>query len=237
MAASHSSLLRNVLLSKLEPEELAKFSRDLVTIDLPKNFLIATSNGPIEHVYFPDSGIGSIVAVSPEGNKAEAGIFGREGFSPVQAAVGAGFSPHEIVMQGAGSGHRIAYASFLQAMENSRSFAHLVACYSQALAIQVTYTALSNVSHTVDERIRHAVGMMKLLRDAARDFGKTVVVVLHDVNFASCYSDHIIVMRDGRLFLQGTPQEIIRPEVLEQTYGCSFRVHELGGDRIAVYYA
>lgn len=79
--------------------------------------------------------------------------------------------------------------------------------------------------------------MMKLLRDAARDFGKTVVVVLHDVNFASCYSDHIIVMRDGRLFLQGTPQEIIRPEVLEQTYGCSFRVHELGGDRIAVYYA
>lgn len=85
--------------------------------------------------------------------------------------------------------------------------------------------------------IRHAVGMMKLLRDAARDFGKTVVVVLHDVNFASCYSDHIVVMRGGRLFKQGTPSEIIRPEVLEETYGCRFEVHELGGDRIAVYYA
>nr|CAD6429136.1 iron ABC transporter ATP-binding protein [Rhizobium sp. Q54] len=85
--------------------------------------------------------------------------------------------------------------------------------------------------------IRHAVAMMKLLRDAARDFGKTVVVVLHDVNFASCYSDHIVVMRDGRLFMQGTPREIIRPDILEQTYGCPFEVHELGGDRIAVYYA
>ncbi|CAD7029926.1 Crp/Fnr family transcriptional regulator [Pseudorhizobium halotolerans] len=153
MFANNLSPVRNVLLSRLEPEELAKFSRDIVTVDLPKNFLIAAFDGPIDYVYFPDSGIASIVAISPEGNKAEAGMFGREGFSPVQAAVGAGVSPHEIVMQAAGSGHRIAYTKFLTAMESSRPFAHIVACYSQALAIQVTYTALSNVSHPVDERL------------------------------------------------------------------------------------
>lgn len=51
--------------------------------------------------------------------------------------------------------------------------------------------------------IRHAVDMMRLLRDAARDFGKTVVVVLHDINFASCYSNHIVVMRGGKVMLQG----------------------------------
>ena len=40
---------------------------------------------------------------------------------------------------------------------------------------------------------------------AADEKGKTVVVVLHDINFASCYSDHIIAMRGGRLAWQGTP--------------------------------
>ncbi|CCF18708.1 Transcriptional regulator, Crp family [Pseudorhizobium banfieldiae] len=153
MSAISSSSIRNVLLSKLPPEELAKFSTDLERLELPKGFLIAAFNDPIDHVYFPDSGIGSVVAVSPEGNKAEAGMFGREGFSPVQAAVGAEISPHEIVMQHSGSGHRITSRRFLEAMECSPLFAHLVASYSQALAIQVTYTALSNVSHPVDERL------------------------------------------------------------------------------------
>ena len=153
MSTLHSSPVKNLLLSTLPLEELAKFSRELETIDLPKGFLIAAFDGPIEHIYFPDSGIGSIVAISPEGNRAEAGMFGREGFSPVQAAVGAHISPHEIIMQGSGSGHRMGYSSFLDAIKSSPPFADVIACYSQALAIQVTYTALSNVSHPVDERL------------------------------------------------------------------------------------
>lgn len=84
--------------------------------------------------------------------------------------------------------------------------------------------------------IPHAVSMMKLLREAVRDFGKTAVVVLHDINFASCYSDHIVVMQEGRIILQGSPSEIVRPETLEEIFGCAFEVHKIGDDRIAVYY-
>ncbi|AYD04442.1 ATP-binding cassette domain-containing protein [Neorhizobium sp. NCHU2750] len=84
--------------------------------------------------------------------------------------------------------------------------------------------------------IRHSVAMMKLLRSAARDLGKTVVVVLHDINFASCYSDHIVVMRDGRLFRQGSPEEIIREDVLAETYETAFKVREMDGNRIATFY-
>lgn len=112
--------------------------------------------------------------------------------------------------------------------QRQRAFVAMVLCQD------TDYMLFDEPLNNLD--IRHAVGMMKLLRNAARDFGKTVVVVLHDINFASCYSDHIIVMRDGRLFLQGSPQDIVRPETLEQTYGCPFEVQELGGDRIAVYY-
>lgn len=112
--------------------------------------------------------------------------------------------------------------------QRQRAFVAMVLCQD------TDYMLFDEPLNNLD--IRHAVSMMKLLRNAARDFGKTVVVVLHDVNFASCYSDHIIVMRDGKLFLQGKPREIIRPETLEDIYGCPFEVHDLGGDLISVYY-
>ena len=153
MSAPHSHAIKNNLLRQLAPQELAAVSIDLLPVDLPKDFLIAAANGPIEHVYFPDSGLGSIVVVSPEGNKVEGGMFGYDGFSPVQSAVGSDISPHEVVMQAGGHGHRIAFAPFLRALKECPQFAHILACYTQALAIQVTFTALSNATHNVDERL------------------------------------------------------------------------------------
>src|SRR5690606_10582163 len=58
----------------------------------------------------------------------------------------------------------------------------------------------------------HAVGMMKLLRQAVQDAGKTVVVVLHDINFASSYADHIIAMKGGALYCEGPPEVVVRDE-------------------------
>lgn len=84
--------------------------------------------------------------------------------------------------------------------------------------------------------ISHSVSMMKLLRSSARDFAKTVVVVLHDINFASVYSDHIVVMRDGKLHAQGTPATIIREDVLTEIYQTEFHIHELKGKLIASFY-
>ncbi|WP_226951252.1 Crp/Fnr family transcriptional regulator [Rhizobium terrae] len=153
MVPEHMFSIQNDLLRRLPPEELSLFSAHLKPIDLPKDFLIAPAGGSIEQIYFPDRGIASIVAISPEGNKAEAGLFGRDGFSPVQAAVGSDVSPHEIVMQVAGKGHRISVAAFREAMDISPLFAHILACYAQALATQVTFTALSNAAHNIDERL------------------------------------------------------------------------------------
>ena len=84
--------------------------------------------------------------------------------------------------------------------------------------------------------IRHAVAMMKLLRNAASDFRKTVVVVLHDINFASAYSNHIVVMKDGKVFMQGGPDEIITPDTLSSIYDAPFDVYEMNGKRLPNYY-
>lgn len=84
--------------------------------------------------------------------------------------------------------------------------------------------------------IRHAVDMMRLLRDAAREFGKTVIVVLHDINFASSYSDQIVIMRNGRVFIQGSPSDVIREDVLSQVYETDVQVRMVAGKPIAIYY-
>lgn len=84
--------------------------------------------------------------------------------------------------------------------------------------------------------VRHATGMMKILKHAAEDLGRTVVVVLHDINYASAYSDRIIAMKDGKIHQQGTPEEIIRADILEDIYCTAFEIHEIGGKRIVTYY-
>lgn len=96
------------------------------------------------------------------------------------------------------------------------------------------YVLLDEPLNNLD--MRHAVDMMRILRRAADELEKTVVLVLHDINFASCYTDRIIAMRDGRLTHYGTPEDIIRPEILSDLYQLEIAVQEIGGRRICMYY-
>jgi iron complex transport system ATP-binding protein len=78
---------------------------------------------------------------------------------------------------------------------------------------------------------------MKLLRRTADELGKTVVVVVHDINFASCYSDHIVAMKNGRVLCQGGAEEVITTEKLRDIYDMDVAVEIVGGRRIGVYYS
>ncbi|MEI2301652.1 iron ABC transporter ATP-binding protein [Ensifer sp. MJa1] len=84
--------------------------------------------------------------------------------------------------------------------------------------------------------IKHAVETMKLLRRLADDFAKTVVVVLHDINFASAYSDRIVAMQRGRLAFQGTPEDMIVPARLQAIFDVDCRVHAVGDTRLVNYF-
>lgn len=84
--------------------------------------------------------------------------------------------------------------------------------------------------------MKHAVGMMKLLREAADTLHKTVVLVLHDINFASCYSDYIVAMRDGAVLRHGSPREIMTREAIREIYDMEVEVQEVQGRRISIYY-
>ena len=112
--------------------------------------------------------------------------------------------------------------------QRQRAYVAMVMCQD------TDYVLLDEPLNNID--MRFAVDMMQLLRRAADEKGKTVVVVLHDINFASCYSDHIIAMRGGKLAWQGTPDEVMRDEILSELYEIPMQVHELNGQRICVYF-
>ncbi|AZY53356.1 ABC transporter ATP-binding protein [Bordetella avium] len=112
--------------------------------------------------------------------------------------------------------------------QRQRAFVAMVLCQD------TRYVLLDEPLNSLD--MKHAVAMMRILRRAADELGKTVVIVLHDLNFASAYADHIVAMRQGRVAYQGPPSAIIRSEVLSELYALPIAVHELDGQRICVYY-
>jgi len=105
---------------------------------------------------------------------------------------------------------------------------------AMVLAQDTDYVLLDEPLNNLD--MKHAMGMMKLLRQAADELGKTVVLVLHDINFASWYSDQIVAMKLGKLAAQGPVAEMIRPDVLSGIYEMDIKVHQIGGQLISVYY-
>lgn len=120
------------------------------------------------------------------------------------------------------------YLDQLSGGQRQRAFVAMVLCQD------TDYVLLDEPLNNLD--MRHAVDMMQLLRRASRELGKTVILVLHDINFASCYADRIVAMRGGKVAYHGTPLELIQPEVLRDLYQLDIRVHEVDGQRICVYY-
>ncbi|OOO28687.1 iron ABC transporter ATP-binding protein [Agrobacterium salinitolerans] len=112
--------------------------------------------------------------------------------------------------------------------QRQRAFVAMVLCQD------TDYVLLDEPLNNLD--MKHASSMMKTMRRAADELKKTVVLVLHDINFASWYSDTIIAMREGRIRHQGPANEIIRPDVLKDIYDMPIRVNEIDGRRICLFY-
>jgi iron complex transport system ATP-binding protein len=120
------------------------------------------------------------------------------------------------------------YLDELSGGQRQRAFVAMVLCQD------TDYVLLDEPLNNLD--LRHAATMMRLLRRAVDELGKTVVVVLHDINFAARWSDQVVAMRDGRVLVEGTPEEVIREDVLRAVYDMDVAVHELNGRPVAVYF-
>lgn len=104
---------------------------------------------------------------------------------------------------------------------------------AMVLAQDTDYILLDEPLNNLD--MKHSVLMMKQLRRAADELGKTVVLVVHDVNFAAAYSDRIVALRDGLLVHEGTVEETMTAEVLTGVFDTPVTVHTIGCHPTAVY--
>lgn len=120
------------------------------------------------------------------------------------------------------------YLDELSGGQRQRAFIAMV------IAQDTDYILLDEPLNNLD--MKHSVQIMKILRKLAEDLGKTVVIVLHDINFASVYSDYIVALKDGRIVKDGPTNEIINSDALKEIYDMDIPVQEQNGCRICVYF-
>ena len=102
------------------------------------------------------------------------------------------------------------------------------------IAQNTDYILLDEPLNNLD--MKNSVEMMKLLRKMVEDLGKTIVIVLHDINFASCYSDNIVALKDGKLEINSKARDVIIEEKLSQIYDMDFDVREINNRKICIYF-
>lgn len=105
---------------------------------------------------------------------------------------------------------------------------------AMVIAQDTDYVLLDEPLNNLD--MKHSVQIMKILRKLVDELGKTVVIVLHDINFASVYSDRIVALKDGKLVKNGPTHEIINSDALREIYDMDIPIQEQNGCRICVYF-
>ncbi|HBU81508.1 ABC transporter ATP-binding protein [Paenibacillus sp. UMB7766-LJ446] len=106
---------------------------------------------------------------------------------------------------------------------------------AMVIAQNTEYILLDEPLNNLD--MKHSVQIMKVLRKMVDELGKTIVIVIHDINFASCYSDYIVALKDGRVVQEGKTEDIIDTDVLQKVYDMHIPVQWIDGRKICVYFA
>ncbi|MGQ2916363.1 iron ABC transporter ATP-binding protein [Microbacterium aurantiacum] len=104
---------------------------------------------------------------------------------------------------------------------------------AMAIAQDTAHLLLDEPLNNLDPR--HAVGLLRLVRELAAERGLTVVVVLHDINVAAQFADDVIAMRDGRVVHHGPVTEVVTAEKLSALYETPARVVEVEGRRVVLW--
>lgn len=105
---------------------------------------------------------------------------------------------------------------------------------AMVLAQNTEYVFLDEPLNNLD--MKHSVAMMKVFRRLTDELGKTVVIVLHDINFASVYSDRIVVLKNGKIAKDDVTENIIQKETLEDIYEINFDIMNVNDNKICVYF-
>ena len=153
MSLPQQTALSNRILSRLSAADFAVLAPLLEPVDGPLALVLVEQDAEIPFTYFLERGIASLVPISPDGQSAEGGIVGREGYIIPATILGSKSIPYKIEMQMAGAGYRIPCNALLAASEASATLRGVLLQFAQVLMVQMTYSVLANAVHHIDERL------------------------------------------------------------------------------------
>lgn len=148
-----TDLARNLLLSRLSSNDLDLLQPSLTTVALAFRQTVEERNRSIQYVYFPISGILSVVADVGQRNQIEVGILGREGVTGHPVILGNGRASNSVFVQVPAQAFRIKAADLRKAVDQSARLRHLLLRFVNVFTIQAAQTALANGRSKLDARL------------------------------------------------------------------------------------
>ncbi len=108
------------------------------------------------------------------------------------------------------------------------------ALIAMIIAQDTEYILMDEPTNNLD--IYHATNMMKIIRRLCDELKKTVILVLHEINYAAFYSDYVCAFKDGKIAHFGTVEEVITKENLSELYQVDFEILRVRGKPLSIYY-
>ena len=105
---------------------------------------------------------------------------------------------------------------------------------AMVLAQDTKYILLDEPLNNLD--MKHSAQIMRVLKDLCVNHGKSIIVVIHDINFASVYADQIIAMKHGELVYQGTPQQIMHEDILQDIFDFHIPIQQIQQHQLGLYF-
>lgn len=105
---------------------------------------------------------------------------------------------------------------------------------AMVLAQDTEYVILDEPTNNLD--IYHARNLMQTVRKFSDELHKTVILVLHELNYAAFYSDYICAFKEGKVAAFGSVKEVMKEEILSKLYHVDFKIIEVEGKPLCIYY-
>jgi CRP-like cAMP-binding protein len=144
---------QNHLLDALPAADYARLLPDLELIAMPLGWAVYESGGQLNYLYFPTTGIVSLLYVMESGESAEIAITGNEGLIGISLFMGGESTPSRAVVQSAGNGYRLKANVMKKEFALGGELQHLALRYTQALITQMSQTAVCNRHHALEQQL------------------------------------------------------------------------------------
>jgi CRP-like cAMP-binding protein len=148
-----SSLGENRLLRRLAAADFSSFEPQLKKTKMEQGTVLHPAGAAIEHVYFPISGMVSMLTILQTGQAIEIGMVGREGVVGGSISAEGSRSFAQAIVQMPGEAWRVGTAPFLKLFEASKNFRKQINAYQSILALQTQQSAACHALHTVEARL------------------------------------------------------------------------------------